>query len=293
MPTGSRKGDEQYQDDGKNSLTAIRCLSILLFMRQVLAASGDSVASTLAIASFAVALVAVLISVVSLYRSHLAPFAVVTVVGDLTLRIDPIKYPGQSWYIASADMPVQVVNSGARIGRILQYRLRASYPSLQIDGAYETFKAVWVVDARLLVAAGSRTAWLKNAVIDLWKPFSILPKAAVEQHIVFEKRWDDPVVTEEIVFTLQQARDGRKGWVDVGSWRLPGFDYQMFADLARGSSYGTSPEGVPNDDVFQIQPIDLHRHLKPVGPLPGPDSDDIWSRFVKFKKSLRGRQKGT
>ncbi len=272
--------------------TAIRCLRILLPMKQALAASGDSLASTLSIASFAVALVAVLISLASLYRSQLAPFAVVTVVGYLRLRVYPIQNGDRSWYITSADIPVEVVNSGARVGRILQYRLKVSYPSLQIDGAYETFRAAWVVDNRLFTAAGSdRFDWLKSAVIDDWKPFSVLPKAAVEQHIVFEKRWDDPVVAQEIVFTLQQARDGQRGWADVGSWKLWDINDQMFADMARGASYGTLPEGVPNGYDLEIQPVDLHRHLKPVGPLPGPDPGDKGSRLVKFTKKHRDARK--
>jgi len=261
-------------------------------MKQALAAGGGSVASTLSIASFAVALIAVLISLISLYRSQLAPFAVVTAVGNLRLRIYPIQGDDHSWYIASADIPVEVVNSGAQVGRILQYRLRVSYPSLQIDGAYETFSAAWVVDNRIFATAGShRIDWLKSAVIDAWKPFSVLPKAAVGQHIVFEKRWDDPVVAQEVVFTLQQARDGQKGWADVGSWKLWNINDQMFADIAHGTSYGTPPEGVPNGYDQETNPVDLHRHLKPVGPLAGPEPGNKGSRLVKFMKNHRDARK--
>jgi len=260
-------------------------------MRHVLAVSGGSVASTLSIASFAVALVAVAISLVSLYRSQLAPFRVVTVVGDLRLRIDHVKDGGQSWYMASADIPVQVVNSGARIGRILGYRLRVSYPSLPIEGAYETFRAAFVVDQRALMTVGSaRSEWLKAAVTDVWTPFSILPKAAVHQHIVFDQRWDDPVVAETIMFTLQQAHDGREGWTDVGSWEF-GVDAEMFAEMVRGSSFSTSPEGIP-DDVMGIHPVDLYSHLKPAGRLPVRDLNDKVSRFLKPTRNHRVRKKG-
>jgi hypothetical protein len=57
---GPHNGDEQHQENGENSVTVIRCLSTLLPMGQVLAASGDSVASTLSMASLAVALLTVL-----------------------------------------------------------------------------------------------------------------------------------------------------------------------------------------------------------------------------------------
>jgi len=258
-------------------------------MRPILAAGGDTVTASLSIASLAIALVAVLISLVSLYRSHLAPFAVVTVVGDLRLSVDSIKYGKRSWYIASVDMPIQVVNSGARIGRILKYRLKVSYPSLHIDNAYEIFEPVWVVDRRLFAASADRSEWLKNAVVGDWAPFSILPKDSVEQHIVFEQRWDYPVVTKEIAFTLQQAHDGRTGWVDVGSWKLFEIDAEMFAQLAHGASYSTSPDGVPDYDDLQINPVDLHRLLKPAGSPPGPDSEVKESRVVRFLKILRDR----
>jgi hypothetical protein len=254
-------------------------------MRHVLAASGGSVASTLSIASFAVALVAVAISLVSLYRSQLAPFRVVTVVGDLRLRIDRIKDSGQSWYMVHADIPVQVVNSGARIGRILGYRLRVSYPSLPIEGAYETFSAAFVADQRALMTGG-----LKAAIIDFWTPFSILPKAAVHQHIVFNRRWDDPVVAEKIRFTLQQARDGQEGWADVGSWELD-IDVESFAEMVRGSTYGVSPEGIPGD-VVEIQPADLYSYLKPARRLPSRNLNDKISRFVKLTGNHRDRKKG-
>jgi hypothetical protein len=254
-------------------------------MRHVLAVSGGSVAPTLSIASFAVALVAVAISLVSLYRSQLAPFRVVTVVGDLRLRIDHVKDGGQSWYMAHADIPVQVVNSGARIGRILGYRLRVSYPSLPIEGAYETFRTVFVADQRALMTVG-----LKAAVIDIWTPFSILPKAAVHQHIVFNQRWDYPVVAETIRFTLQQARDGQEGWADVGSWES-GVDVELFAEMVRGSSFSVSPEGTPGD-VVEIQPADLYSHLKPAGRLPTRNINDKVSRFVKLTGNHRERKKG-
>jgi hypothetical protein len=88
---------------------------------------------------------------------------------------------------------------------------------------------------------------------------------------VFEKRWDDPVVSNLIRFTLQQRRDGHKGWIDAGSWELD-IDKEIFADLARGSSYAATPVGdIPDDSVPQIYPADLHNYLKPDGPLPGPD----------------------
>jgi hypothetical protein len=215
----------------------------------------------------------------------LAPFKVVTVVGDLRLRIDQIKDGGQSWYMAHADIPVQVVNSGARIGRILGYRLRVSYPSLPIEGAYETFSTVFVADQRALITGG-----LKAAIIDFWTPFSILPKAAVHQHIVFNQRWDDPVVAETIRFTLQQARDGQEGWVDVGSWESD-IDIESFDAMVRGSTFSVSPEGIPGN-VVEIQPADLYNHLKPARRLPDRNLNDKVSRCVKLTGNHRYRKKG-
>jgi hypothetical protein len=240
-----------------------------------------SSATVLSVASLGVALVAVLISLISLYSSNLAPFKIAATAGDLRMRIYPIKNGRQSWYIASADIPIQVVNTGARAGRVLLYRLRVSYPSLSVSGAHEVFRATFIVDSKIFLSSDhDRFKWLQNAVISDWRPFIILPKATVDRHVIFETRWDNPVASNPIVFTLQQRRDGLRGWADIGSWELD-MDEEMFADLARGSSYGASPVGPVADDLIkQIYPDDLHNYLKPEGPLPGPDPEDRGSRLV-------------
>ena len=244
-------------------------------------ADANTTAAALSGISLVVAIIAVLISLISLYRSHLAPFKVITAAGDLNLRIYRIKNGKDSWYIASADIPLQAVNSGARIGRILACRLRVSYPSISIPDAYETFKATFVVEsAAFNRAENDRSRWLDDAVLADWKPFSILPKASVDQHVVFETRWDNPVVADVARFTLQQRLDGSRGWADVDSWELD-LDYSMFAYMVRGSSYGTASVSVfPDGSVQEINPVDLHRHLKPTDPLPGPDRTDKGSRQV-------------
>jgi hypothetical protein len=68
-------------------------------------ADANTTAAALSGISLVVAIIAVLISLISLYRSHLAPFKVITAAGDLSLRIYRIKNGKDSWYIASADIP--------------------------------------------------------------------------------------------------------------------------------------------------------------------------------------------
>jgi hypothetical protein len=244
-------------------------------------AAGVSTTTVLSLASFGVALIAVVISLVSLYSSNLAPFKIVTAAGDLRMRIYPIKNGDQSWYMASADIPIQSVNIGARVGRVLLYRLRASYPSLPISEAYEIFDAAFIVDSKSFMSSGpERFDWLSSAVLNDWHPFSVLPKEAVDRHVVFETRWDNPVVSNLTRFTLQLRRDGHEGWIDVASWEVD-MNTEMFADLARGSSYTATPIGdIPDDSTPQIYPADLYNYLKPDGPLPGPDPQDKGSRLV-------------
>jgi hypothetical protein len=251
-------------------------------------AAGVSSATVLSVASLGIALVAVLISLISLYSSNLAPFKIAATAGDLRFRIYPIKNGDQSWYSASADIPIQAVNTGARVGRILLCRLRASYPSLPVSGAYEVFRASFIVDYKAFASSGhNRFKWISNAVISDWKPSIVLPKATVDQHVIFETRWDKPVVSDSIVFTLQQRRDGSSGWADIGTWELD-IDEGMFADLARGSSYAATPIGATPDDLTeQIYPDDLHNYLKPKRPLPGPDPEDKGSQLAYLSKPKR------
>ncbi len=66
----------------------------------------------------------------------------------------------------------------------------------------------------------NRFKWVAEVVAADWSPFVILPKATTARHLLFETRWDKPVVQNQIVATLELQADWRTQWLTVTEWKL-------------------------------------------------------------------------
>jgi hypothetical protein len=230
-------------------------------------AAATDPTSTADLVALGVSVVAALISIVALWRTHLSWFRPVVTAGGLMLRIYPIRNDeGERWFIASASTRIQIANSGARAGRVLGLRLVVEYPALPIPGAQEVFGAQWELDP-----AGEPTRerfkWLADLMIGRWTPFVVLPHAAVVQHVAFEERWDTPVVQPRIVFHLELYTDRHRRWERVATWdhSLTPASWSELADM--GTSITVPPDSAPTG-LFATQPPDLHRYTGTIETLP-------------------------
>lgn len=99
----------------------------------------------------AISLIALVLSAMAFWKTHLAPFRLVATFGNLRLRIYPIKRDKNRWFIASVDLPLTLVNAGARVGKLLDLRIIFK----ECDGGARGQKcilfAAWEIDTKLFV----------------------------------------------------------------------------------------------------------------------------------------------
>lgn len=212
----------------------------------------------MAIASIVLSIAAILISLLSLWQTHFAPFSPLAVSGRLTLRVFPIKNQDQRWFIASFNLPISITNEGARPGIIDGLRLRLHFPELPIPGNCEIIPATFEVDpsdANLIDS--ERFEWIDKLVQGDWMAFTVLPKATVTKHFLFESRWEEPVIQNLMECTLEM-RSFAGTWKTVATWSLP-MMLDIWSALDRGGSFSRYPHESDSLDVA-CSPPDLHKY---------------------------------
>jgi hypothetical protein len=215
-----------------------------------------------------VSAVALFVSCVALWKGHLAPFSPIAVAGNLVHRIYPIRSETERWFISSFDLPLSVTNPAARPGLVTGLRLRLHYPDLPIPGNYELVYPIWELRPDKVNRIGKdRFTWTEEAVAAHWAPFVVLPKTTVAKHLLFEVRWEEPVIQPRITVTLELQTDGRSKWLTVSTWEAPLLPlvWNEMADMGRGFAYSELGRA-PREP--QCSPSDLHKYTGNKAALP-------------------------
>lgn len=175
--------------------------------------------------------------------------------------------------MADAKIDLTFTNSGARPGVVDSLRLRANYPRVPAPGAHEFFALNAEVDPQEYDKhEGGRLSWANEAVIGDGAPFIILPKESQAKRLIFNKRWEEPVISEDITMVLQVYSQQSHRWKDHESWKIL-IDESLWVYLASEKGGMTfPPKSEPEMMDFDSAPEDLHEHTKPKKPLP--DSTD-------------------
>ncbi|MFD3562458.1 hypothetical protein ACFWVU_22685 [Streptomyces sp. NPDC058686] len=228
---------------------------------------------------------ALMISLATLWQSHLSKFRPVTAAGPLTLRICQIESSGKSWFISQADCRLSITNAGARVGKVLGMRMMVRYPGLPIPDAHEYFLPHSEVEpVRFKEHAKNRFIWIKKASLGEATPFVILPRSSVSKHVVFDKRWDDPVIQEEIQFILEILTDRDTRWITVERWmhRLDGSAWSQLTEV--GGSIRVEPASVGDRDSHDTVPTNLHEFTRGKKSIPKGGFGSHASRLVSPSK---------
>lgn len=234
---------------------------------------------------------ALIISLATLWQSHLSKFRPVTAAGPLTLRICQIESSENSWYISQVDCRFSITNAGAQVGKVLGMRMMVRYPGLPIPDAHEYFLPHSAVDpVRFKEHANHRFNWIKEASLGEAAPFVVLPRSSVSMHVVFDKRWDDPVIQEEIQFILEILTDRDSQWITVERWthHLDGSTWSQLAEV--GSSIRVEPASVRHDDLHATVPVNLHEFTRGKKSIPKGGFGAHVSRLVSPRKPSRKRE---
>ncbi|MFB6441447.1 hypothetical protein ACFCVY_32520 [Streptomyces sp. NPDC056411] len=235
---------------------------------------------------------ALVISLATLWQSHLAKFKTTAVAGLLTFRISQIESSEGSWYLPQVDCQVTISNTGARVGKVLGIRMVARYPLLPIPGAHEIFSAHCEVDSALYKKhAANRFTWIDKASLGDAAPFVLLPRSSTSKHIVFDTRWDDPVIQGEIEFTLEILTDRSTKWITVEKWthRIRGIEWSELTEV--GTSIAVYPASTASHNSFTTVPSDLHEYTRGKKEIPAGGFKMHASRLVSSKLSAKSNGK--
>jgi hypothetical protein len=221
----------------------------------------------LALAALTISLVSVLISFTSagiaftsLWRTHLARFKPSVVAGLIRHRMCAFKSEGSQWYISSFDLPLTVVNEGARSGQVRGLRLRLSYPRLPIPNNYELVEATFELPPQeASMISQNRLEWLQKATVTRWMPFIVLPRASVTKHVIFDARWEAPVVQKEVEIELQMLTERSQDWMPVADYKHC-LAESFVAAMIDGSSFAVNPTTAQKPEASP-HPPDLHKYI--------------------------------
>ena len=221
----------------------------------------------IALFSIAIALGALLVSSVSLWRSHFAKLRTIVVSGPLRLRIYPIKSDGRSWFLTSFDLPVSFLNPGAQPILITGVQLRLHFPKIPIPGNAELVPAKWEIGLSDAQRIGKdRFTWIREIAPADFMSFAVLPTQTVVKHLILETRWEEPVISDEVQVTLEWRASSKADWSKAVKWiiNLDKFHWSELANVGTSISYPVR-SGAPDE---QLVPKDLHKYTGTKDPIP-------------------------
>jgi hypothetical protein len=223
---------------------------------------------TVALISLAIAVAAFVVSVVALWRTHFARMRPITLVGPLRHRIYPVKSDDSRWFLTSFDVAVSFCNPGAQPVLIDGVRLKLHFPGIPIPQNAEVLEAKWELEPALAPRIDkNRFQWLRDLSPKSWMDFSVLPKETLIRHLIFESRWDDPVIQKVIRVDLETQTSANQQWMRVARWEVH-LDARTWGELAHnGTSMTYNHEGHDLTDE-QCTPTDLHKYTGSKDPIP-------------------------
>ncbi|MBB5996533.1 hypothetical protein [Streptomonospora salina] len=199
------------------------------------------------IASLIISSFAAIIALAALWKTHLARFRPIATTGKLRLRIYEIENQDSTWFIPQLDVPIMLVNTGAKIGTINDIRIVARYPDIPIPNAREIFPWHCVVDSgEFELEAIHRFTWLKKARLRDSSGIALQPGVPVSMHIVLDTRWDDAVI-QKIEFELQISSDSKHKWTPIERWTHH-ISPSVWQHLIDGTSFSVDPHTSPRKE---------------------------------------------
>ncbi len=217
---------------------------------------------------------ALFISGISLWQSHLSPMRILVASGPLTLRIYPVRSGEELWFVASAIADFTFTNSGARPGTIYSLRLRLDYPEVPVPRAHEYFDLGEEVDPREYdKLARKNREWGRGeeAALGEGAPFILLSKESQTKRLMFTTRWTEPVIQLFIVFTLEVYSDQSRKWQKFTSW-VHHLNEDTWVRLTSGKhAMSAHPSSEPIGKSWgETFPPDLHSYTRPKKELVKP-----------------------
>ncbi len=213
-----------------------------------------------ALLSVSIALAALAVSLVSLWRTHFSRSRPIVLCGRLRHRIYPIKSERSRWFLTSFDVPVSFLNAGAQPILVTGVQLRVHFPKIPIPGNCEIIPVKWEIPmAEAQNIDKDRFAWIRKLAPWGFMTFAVLPKQTVVKHLILECRWDEPVIAEEVEVSLEWRHSSRDAWCKGATWKvnLDKFHWSELANMGTCMSHDPVHLRIPGERLI---PGDLHKY---------------------------------
>jgi hypothetical protein len=90
-------------------------------------------------------------------------------------------------------------------------------------------------------------------------PFSLLSHETKTKHIVFESKWDEPVIQEKVLCELEIKYSTKSKWEKIEQWYYP-LKSREWSELAEVGSSISTPTNKQDHAKEYIYPTDLHKY---------------------------------
>lgn len=167
-----------------------------------------------------IATLALLISVIHLWKTYFFKSKPFFRVGGLREHIYPIKSGDEEWYICSFDIPISISNHGAKLLIIENIRLKLIYRDVDLIDNYEYLYTKWSIDPKDSNKIDiDRFKWIESIELLDWIPQLIQSRSVTSRSFIFETRLDFPI-DQKIDIILQVKMLHSKSWMDIKDWNI-------------------------------------------------------------------------
>lgn len=194
--------------------------------------------------SIVLSVLALVISMISLWSSNLSPFRLKILNDSPTFSIyeitsDTDDNKKQTWWIPSFDIGVSFYNLGILSGEIIDFRIVANFTGEEAIRKY-VFYPKWVVDySKFHQLRPKRFEWIEQAINRDWYPLLLAGKSETHVHLILEdNRWDEKQVGTMSI-SLQILSSKQKTWKTFRYYKL-----SFYEDIFEGCTYTSYDEKV-------------------------------------------------
>lgn len=173
--------------------------------------------------SIILSVIALTISLLSLWYGHMAPYKLKACFDSPTFSIYTItpKMSGGSstWWIPSIDVGFTFQNLGKKVGEIKDIRLRAILKTNQFEKKY-VFYAKWIVDyVSFNKHHINRFSWIENSIQRDWYPLILMGNEQKSVHIIFEGGRLDRRMKGNMRFSLEIYSSENNEWIQLNKYQ--------------------------------------------------------------------------
>lgn len=165
---------------------------------------------------------ALFLSLISLWKSHLAPFKLKVCFTEPRLslyKITPKMSGGKkTWWIPSIDIGFTFQNLGKKIGEVKDIRMLGTLKSKNLEKKY-TFYPKWIVNyPKFLKYQAERFEWIYEAIQSDWCPLILTGDDQKSVHIILEGgSWSGKLIGK-MNFKLEIFSSEENQWITYNNY---------------------------------------------------------------------------